>query len=586
MAESSCRHGIKLCFRCEICDNFVCSLRLPPRGLDFPELLIPPYLTPRDIQPPPIKSMPPEPGHSKEELHALGALSRDYGWRANAINRWEDDIIPKITPKRRPVDPLSILSPLRKLRIISPDSRVQNIADDENLRPETLNACIQDTEAHNRSCSQVAGDETKLKSGVTEIDEKQQLVEEYQARAQKQRRREAELRRRLEVKTRLQEEKHRVDEEKRRELERRRKSLARRRHEKATPGYKETSAVTKAPNRRSSKAFARSRLSTHRRASLRWNRPPTRIPRPVSKPVHSSPSKNTARVANIRSMATQNEEIAAAKARLLTNSSTLVKQRLAERKAAREKIDKERQARLREAREKVQAQHRHIAESRRRQHEAFKLLHQRGKPTLQSPPKTVQSFLMDGDILSNVPRKLFDWRTRNADKIESIRDLFAMTRMGYSRNFTPFPKHVQVNKPFTMLEKEIYLPPIPAVKAEDIRRWQMNNADIDVNLRRFRNLEVMLEASISPPWADKARRVGKKLPEHLYYGWRISHNYGYFGWAVPRHTSRVFAQSVRFGQLDREWDEVIAKREAIVQADLESHGLEEKIPMIRTASGY
>ncbi|KAK6530316.1 hypothetical protein TWF694_003676 [Orbilia ellipsospora] len=123
--STTCKHGTFHGFRCETCDNFVCSLRRPPKDLDFPELLIPPYLTPREINPPTMKSMPPELGYSKNELHAMGALGRDYRWRLTAAAKQNEEraifMAPGKSPGKRVVDPLSILSPLRKLRIVSPE---------------------------------------------------------------------------------------------------------------------------------------------------------------------------------------------------------------------------------------------------------------------------------------------------------------------------------------------------------------------------------------------------------------------------------------------------------------------------------
>ncbi|KAK6530315.1 hypothetical protein TWF694_003675 [Orbilia ellipsospora] len=336
---------------------------------------------------------------------------------------------------------------------------------------------------------------------------------------------------------------------------------------------------------------------TSRRVSVRGSRQPTRIPRPVSVifPQRNSPIKRKSLTSKItqqlnlrfKTIAAQNEDIAAARARQLAKSAALVKQRRAEREATLQIIEQERQERLQEARNKVEAERRRTAEARRKQHEAFQALHQRCRSdnqNLGSPSKMTHPFSNGSDAA--VPRKLWDWQTRNAQKIESIRDIFSMTRAGHSRNFTPFPKRFQINKPFALLETELYLPPVPVVAADDLRWWQLNSADIDVSLRRFKSFESSLEVSVIAPWSERAKRSANKLPEHLYYSWRVCHNYGYFGWEVPRRTPRAFMQAMRYGWLDREWDETIAEREARVQAELERKGLEEKSSIVRVASGY
>ncbi|KAK6359030.1 hypothetical protein TWF696_000201 [Orbilia brochopaga] len=655
MTGKSCRHGTLTNWRCDLCDSFVCSLRKPPQGLDFPELLIPPYLTARTMRPPPLLPMPQESGLPIETLHKMGAWSRDYSYLRTTANRNNGGITPSRTPNRRLgvlrrdfEDRLKILSPLAKMRIVPRDETKEAAAEkskpSEAPSPVVKQLNIQNPESHadrqdheSDDSDYEDEDDANPEHGQGENNVNQAL-QEYQMRVEKRRRQEEELHRLQEEKLRRQQEeqekqeiaaREQAERERRRLLiEQRRQSNARRRLQtqitnQQTPTGKilgktprmSLRRIIHTPNSRiplstASARTANRRVST-RRVSLRIQ---PRTPRTQAilnrqNPQNTATKPRKSRNPPLRSVAAQ-QGIAAARARCLAASSALVQQRKSEREATLKRIEQERQARQQAAREKVEAERRRTAASRQRQQEAFQSIQRRVKLTdQQSPSKVTPRFLQPPKppariprpdpithtaypATSRIPRKLWDWQTRRAHKIESIRDLFSLTHLGQSpsRTFTPLalPKHIQINNQFHTLEKEIYLPAVPPVAKDDLLSWKLNSADIDVALRVFRleDLPSSLEASITQPWADRAVRVVRRLPDHLYYVWRICHNYGYFGWKVPAATPRAFAQARRFGELDREWDEVIAAREVNVQTQLENLGLEERIPLVRIASGY
>ncbi|KAK6530758.1 hypothetical protein TWF281_007596 [Arthrobotrys megalospora] len=637
MLKTHCKHGIPRGLRCELCDHFTCSLRAPPKGTDFPELLLPPYLPPRNIQPPNyFKSMPPEGIVPTETLHNMGVLCRDYSVRIEAANRlaergtYGQKDTPRRQRKKKSLSRFEILSPLAKLRIVSPERSPDGeqstprhkVKYETKLVSEVFNERplgeVIDRDWESSGDDQENEPPEELEEG--EQPQTRQKAEYPQMQAEKARQQSAQLRKIWEEsqleKQRALEEKERQrqeDEARRRELElaaqeheRKRKSLARRRAEKSkavettskiqqrSTGYRRVSLARRVPSRRMSRGLLRPRLSTHRNP-VQANRPIVTTytaPQARATPRFQAPNRRISinpRTVQKRAQA-QAEGIAAARARKLADATALVQQRKAERMAADLRRKQETERRVQEARKKVEAEKRRTAEARQRQHEAFLALHKRNRANQKQSLsfKITPKYLVPG----NTPRKLFDWQTRRNLKKESANHLFMLTGIGHSRNFSLLPRRMQVNDDFGSLENDIYLPRVPDITMDDLRIWKMNSADIDITQGSFQDLDAHLalaprrETTIIPPWADRARAVASKLPENLYYGWRVCHNYGYFGWKVPKRTTRYFLQARRFGELDREWDETIARSEAKTQATLEKLGKQENIPMIRIASGY
>ncbi|KAF3232404.1 hypothetical protein TWF191_000176 [Orbilia oligospora] len=611
--KTHCKHEIPRGLRCELCDHFTCSLRTPPQGLDFPELLLPPYLPPRDIQPPNyFKSMPSERKVPTETLHNMGVLCRDYSVRIEAANRLAEEeaaitsqigLTPKRRQQRNSLSRFKILSPLAKLRIVSPEDSPNGGPSSPGRKVKYETKLVSEVFQQKQSVESMdrdweSSDSDRENDNPEDYEKLEQNHNQQKARyphmqAEKARQQSAHLRRIWEEsqheKQRAMEERERKrqeDEARRIELEsaaqeheRKRKSLARRRAEKAklveaaygtqmnqaTPQISQRTAVsTVAPQLRGTPIFR----GPNRRISIR--------PQTVQKRAQA-----------------QAEGIAAARARKLADATALVQQRKAERMAADLRRKEESERRVQEARKKVEAEKRRSAEARQRQHEAFLALHRRNKAnqvqTQSLTSKVTQKYLAPS---GNTPRKLYDWQTRRNLKKEGANNLFMLTTIGHSRNFSLLPRRMQVNDDFGCLENDIYLPRVPDITTDDLRIWKMNSADIDITQGSFHDLEAHLTlaprvgTTITPPWADRARRMASKLPEHLYYGWRICHNYGYFGWKVPKRTTRYFLQARRFGELDREWDEAIAQSEVKTQTTLEKIGKQESIPMIRIASGY
>ncbi|RVD83788.1 uncharacterized protein DFL_005565 [Arthrobotrys flagrans] len=638
-SKSHCKHGIPRGLRCKLCDHFTCSLRAPPTGMDFPELLLPPYLPPRDIQPPNyFKSMPSERKVPTETLHNMGILCRDYSVRIEAANRLAEREAAagriSTTPRRRmnSLSRFKILSPLAKLRIVSPEDSPNGVpktssrkvkyetklvsevfqqkspggvldkdwessdSDQENENPEELEN-LEQSQSPKAKYPHMQADKARQQSThLRKIWEESQL-EKQRALEEKERQRQEDGARRLELELAAQ------------EHERKRKSLARRRAEKAkavesasksqnrSSGQHRASLARRVPNRRVSRGLFRPRLSINRFTALKINQrtaAPTGTPQIRGTPTFQALNRRISiRPQTVQKRAqAQAEGIAAARARKLADATALVQQRKAERMAADQRRKEEGERRVQEARKKVEAEKRRSAEARQRQHEAFLALHRRNKAnqvqTQSLTSKVTQKYL----ALGNTPRKLYDWQTRRNLKQEDANNLFTLTTIGYPRNFSLLPRRMQVNDDFGSLENDIYLPRVPDITTEDLRIWILNSADIDITQGSFQDLEAYIAlaprmgATITPPWADKARRMASKLPEHLYYGWRVCHNYGYFGWKVPKRTTRYFLQARRFGELDREWDEAIARSEAKTQASLEKIGKQESIPMVRIASGY
>ncbi|KAK6355783.1 hypothetical protein TWF718_000165 [Orbilia javanica] len=640
--KSHCKHGVPQGLRCELCDHFTCSLRAPPKDMDFPELLLPPYLQPRGIQPPKyFKSMPTGRKVPTETLHNMGVLCRDYSVRIEAANRQaEREAMGRIsTPGRRQLQQrnslsrFKILSPLAKLRVVSPEDSPngEKKTPSRKVRYETKLV----SEVFQQKPSSEVFDKDWESSDDDQENENPEEFEDFERspgkssakyphmQAEKARQKSAHLRKIWEEsqveKQRVLEEKERQrqeDEVRRLELEfaaweheRKRKSLARRREEKAKAvaaasqaqnrpfGQRRVSLARKVPNRRMSRGLFRSRLSINRatpQVSLRTAAP---IATPQLTQMRGTPTfQNHNRRISIRPQTVQKraqvqaEGIAAARARKLADATALVQQRKAEKMAADLRRKEEEERRVQEARKKVEAEKRRSAEARQRQHEAFLALHRRNRANQTQPltSKVTQKYLIPG----NTPRKLYDWQTRRNLKKEGANNLFMLTTIGHSRNFSLLPRRMQVNDDFGNLENDIYLPRVPDITTDDLRIWKMNSADINIIQGGFQDLEAHIAlaprvgTTITPPWADRARHMASRLPEHLYYGWRICHNYGYFGWKVPNRTTRYFLQARRFGELDREWDEAIARSEARTQATLEKIGKQESIPMVRIASGY
>ncbi|KAK6500347.1 hypothetical protein TWF481_010691 [Arthrobotrys musiformis] len=639
MNKSHCKHGNPRGLRCELCDHFTCSLRAPPKGMDFPELLLPPYLPPRVIQPPNyFKSMPSEGKIPTAILHNMGVLCRDYSVRIGAAIRQAEmeAAAQTTTPRRQRRDSLSrfkILSPLAKLRIVSPEDSPsgEHRSPRRAVKYETklVSEVFKEVPMHDgldedweSSGSDQENENPDDGFGEYEQRSHSRPKAKYpQMQAEKARQQSAHLRKIWEESQR---EKQRALEEKERqrqedearqlelelaakEHERKRRSLARRRAEKAkaveaaikaqgkSTGQRRVSLLRRVPNRRISRGLFRSRLSITRattpQINLRSAQPAT-VPQLRGTPIFQGPNRRISiRPQTVQKRAqAQSEGIAAARARKLADAMAIVQQRKAERMAADQRRKEETERRVQEARKKVEAEKRRSAEARQRQHEAFLALHRRNKAiqTQSLSSKVTQKYLAPG----NTPRKLYDWQMRRNLKKESANNVFMLTTVGHSRNFSLLPRRMQVNDEFGNLENDIYLPRVPDITTDDLRIWKMNSADIDITQGSFHDLEAHIaiaprdETAIMPPWGDRARRVASKLPEHLYYGWRICHNYGYFGWRVPKRTTRYFLQARRFGELDREWDEAIARSEAKTQATLEKIGKQENIPMIRIASGY
>ncbi|KAK6514910.1 hypothetical protein TWF506_007272 [Arthrobotrys conoides] len=647
MHKTHCKHGIPRGLRCELCDHFTCSLRAPPQGLDFPELLLPPYLPPRDIQPPNyFKSMPSERKVPTETLHNMGVLCRDYSVRIEAANRLAEaeaaatgqiGLTPRRRQQRNSLSRFKILSPLAKLRIVSPEDSPNGGQTSPSRKVKYETKLVSEVFQQKPSVevldkgweSSDSGQENENPEAEYEGFEKSHIrprAKYPHVQVEKARQQGAHLRRiweenQLEKQRALEEkERQRQEDEARRlelelaaqEHERKRKSLARRRAEKAKlieltsgaqnrpygSGLRRVSLARRVPNRRMSRGLFRSRpsMSMNRatpQVGLRTVAP-TVTPQVRGTPIFQGPNRRISiRPQTVQKRAqAQADGIAAARSRKLADVAALVKQRKVERMAADQRRKEEAERRVQEARKKVEAEKRRSAEARQRQHEAFMALHRRNKAnqmqTQSLTSKVTQKYLAPG----NTPRKLYDWQTRRNLKKESANNLFMLTTIGHSRNFSLLPRRMQVNDDFGCLENDIYLPRVPDITTDDLRIWKMNSADIDITQGSFQDLEAhialapRIETTITPPWADRARRMASKLPEHLYYGWRICHNYGYFGWKVPKRTTRYFLQARRFGELDREWDEAIARSEAKTQATLEKIGKQESIPMIRIASGY
>ncbi|KAF3910582.1 hypothetical protein ABW21_db0202853 [Orbilia brochopaga] len=550
-------------------------------------------------------------------------------------------------------DRFNILSPLAKMRIV-PQGEMKETKETSTEKYEENEApSAQDSHAeehaerkdHESDTSDQEDENDTNQDNDHEETTANEKLQEYQQRVEKRRRQEQELHHLQQEKLRRQQQEQEKQETEAREqaererrrllIEQRRQSNARRRLQTHTTNNKSPNGKTLARtprvslrrvvhtpksqipvsiasartgNKRTSRILASSRKSYPRRISVRM--------RPRIQPNYQNPQSTASKPRKSRNnppsrSTSAQQSIAAARARCLAASSALVQQRKSEREATQRRIEQDRQARQQAARDKVEAERRRTAASRQRQQEAFQSIQKRVKLTAeqQSPSKVIPRFLQplskqppkfpksdavathnNHHITPRIPRKLWDWQTRRAHKIESIRDLFSLTHLGQSssRTFTPLPKHIQISNQFATLEKEIYLPAIPPVAKDDLLFWKLNSADIDVTLRIFKpeTLQTSLEASITQPWADRAIRIVRNLPDHLYYVWRICHNYGYFNWKTPAATPRMFAQARTFGELDREWDEVIAAREVRVQKRLEQLGLEEKVPLVRLASGY
>ncbi|KAF3932090.1 hypothetical protein ABW20_dc0106236 [Dactylellina cionopaga] len=237
----------------------------------------------------------------------MGALCRDYGGRIKSgsknRNTQESSVA---TPNRKGKniqkwigDPLSILSPLAKLRIVSPEReegetpggpvekkvkyKVELISEDQEIndqetdirevKNDTMSQDV-DVEVQGRGEEKNKVEEDNENQGNPGQDdqndtlnpdprdeEKQRLVEEYQARAEKRRQQEAELLRRLQEKTRRQEEERRKQEkqqemaarsrleieQKRQTIEKKRQSLARRRFKKQGTKLKQRDVVPQKP---------------------------------------------------------------------------------------------------------------------------------------------------------------------------------------------------------------------------------------------------------------------------------------------------------------------------------------------------
>ncbi|KAF3156630.1 hypothetical protein TWF569_005610 [Orbilia oligospora] len=594
--KTHCKHEIPRGLRCELCDHFTCSLRTPPQGLDFPELLLPPYLPPRDIQPPNyFKSMPSERKVPTETLHNMGVLCRDYSVRIEAANRLAEEeaaitsqigLTPRRRQQRNSLSRFKILSPLAKLRIVSPEDSPSGGPSSPGRKVKYETKLVSEVFQQKQSVESLDKDwessdsdqENDNPEGYEELEQNhnQQKAKYPHMQAEKARQQSAHLRRIWEESQREKQQAMEERERKRQEDEARRIELesAAQEHERkrrlsismnqATPQISQRTAVsTVAPQLRGTPIFR----GPNRRISIR--------PQTVQKRAQA-----------------QAEGIAAARARKLADATALVQQRKAERMAADLRRKEESERRVQEARKKVEAEKRRSAEARQRQHEAFLALHRRNKAnqvqTQSLTSKVTPKYLAPG----NTPQKLYDWQTRRNLKKEGANNLFMLTKIGHSRNFSLLPRRMQVNDDFGCLENDIYLPRVPDITTDDLRIWKMNSADIDITQGSFHDLEAHLTiasrvgTTITPPWADRVRRMASKLPEHLYYGWRICHNYGYFGWKVPKKTTRYFLQARRFGELDREWDEAIANSEVKTQATLEKIGKQESIPMIRIASGY
>ncbi|KAF3163840.1 hypothetical protein TWF788_001304 [Orbilia oligospora] len=642
--KTHCKHEIPRGLRCELCDHFTCSLRTPPQGLDFPELLLPPYLPPRDIQPPNyFKSMPSERKVPTETLHNMGVLCRDYSVRIEAANRLAEEeaaitsqigLTPKRRQQRNSLSRFKILSPLAKLRIVSPEDSPNGGPSSPGRKVKYETKLVSEVFQQKQSVESMdrdweSSDSDRENDNPEDYEKLEQNHNQQKARyphmqAEKARQQSAHLRRIWEEsqheKQRAMEERERKrqeDEARRIELEsaaqeheRKRKSLARRRAEKAklveaaygtqskSSGPRRVSLARRVPNRRMSRGPFRSRLSISVNQATPQISQRTAVstvaPQLRGTPIFRGPNRRISiRPQTVQKRAqAQAEGIAAARARKLADATALVQQRKAERMAADLRRKEESERRVQEARKKVEAEKRRSAEARQRQHEAFLALHRRNKAnqvqTQSLTSKVTQKYLAPS---GNTPRKLYDWQTRRNLKKEGANNLFMLTTIGHSRNFSLLPRRMQVNDDFGCLENDIYLPRVPDITTDDLRIWKMNSADIDITQGSFHDLEAHLTlaprvgTNITPPWADRARRMASKLPEHLYYGWRICHNYGYFGWKVPKRTTRYFLQARRFGELDREWDEAIAQSEVKTQTTLEKIGKQESIPMIRIASG-
>ncbi|KAK6337521.1 hypothetical protein TWF730_002918 [Orbilia blumenaviensis] len=641
MSKTRCKHGISRGLRCEVCDHFTCSLRAPPKGMDFPELLLPPYLTPRKIQPPNyFKSMPAR-GAPTETLHNMGVLCRDYTVRIETANRLaeQETTGQACTPRRQQQKPnrsnrFKILSPLAKLRIVSPDKSFSEAGSTPRRKPKYEIKLVSEVfregsrgDILDQDWESSASDQENEPPDDFEEEEYKRSPTRPKAKyprmqAEKARQQSAQLQKIWEEsqleKQRALEEKERQkqeDEERQQELElaaqeheRKRKSLARRRAENAkaveaasiaqnkSMAQLRASIARRVANRRVSRGLFRPQVSIIRntpRVGALFTTPSV-TPQMRGTPLFREPNRRISiRPQTVQKRAqAQADGIAAARARKLADATALVQQRKAERMAADLKRKEEAERRVQEARKKVEAEKRRTAEARQRQHEAFLALHRRNKPMTSQvqpiKPKVTQRYLVPG----NTPRKLYDWQTRKNLKRESANNLFRLTNTGHSRNFSLLPRHMQVNDDFGTLESDIYLPRIPDISTGDLRIWKMNSADIDITQSSFKDLgghlvlAPRIETAIMPPWGDRARLTASRLPEHLYYGWRVCHNYGYFGWKVPKRTCRYFLQARRFGELDRDWDEAIATSEAATQTALEKMGKQENIPMTRIASGY
>ncbi|EWC48864.1 hypothetical protein DRE_00169 [Drechslerella stenobrocha 248] len=410
MVTENCNHGVTKGWSCEVCDNFVSSLRRPSQGLDFPELLIPPYLEPRALKAPPLIPMPRERGMPVNVLHQMGAWSRDYNRIRTLANKngGLDSAVKSTTPGHRlghhVMDKLRILSPLAKLRIVSPEKSQKTLDDGHKARKDNQSLAIAHgtMSSHNGEMESrdklhkenvlAAGNEEYLGIQSYQNEESEMKPEEYQQRVEQQRRQKERLHQLHEEKVdRERAEKNREEqireqlamEEKEKErkgrlVEQRRRSIARRRQlnedlSSKIPNHrglgkhqtslqrapvspsarKKTSTMTKSPISKPPRPTTILYVPSSARTPIRF---PSRIPRRMDFSNQSAHKSTSRALPKSPVRPTIQPSTAAARDRCLAASTALARQRMAEKEAAKKKIEQDRQARLQAARDKVETE--------------------------------------------------------------------------------------------------------------------------------------------------------------------------------------------------------------------------------------